>query len=417
MTRRHLVFFFAVILCCVEARARLHTVTILHFSDYHSHAAALPRAVGYLRQAKKSGALIFSGGDMINKGSPAWSDKYQCAEWPWLNGIVDAMAMGNHDMDYGRAAFDECRARLRYPILSANTEGMQKTAVLSANGVRVGVFAVAGSDFSTLVKVEGFTFRDPVAAAREAVRDLREREHVDTVVMIGHEHINDDFALARAVPGIDVIFGTHSHLKRELAQIDGTRTWFISPSQYLEYISRVELTIDISECGASAPLSERCSRTALRSVAGRLVPVDAHLPVDKTIARRVAQMQRDLERDPQYAPLFKPIAKLARPLSVEELGKRTLEIMRDAAHADLAVSTASSVRQPLPSGVVTLEDLRNAMPYDNEIVVVEMTSEELQKLFDASAPEEPLLYELRTTNHERYRVAVTDYLANVVRGS
>jgi 5'-nucleotidase len=382
----------------VEARARLHTVTILHFSDYHSHAAALPRAIGYLRHEKQRGAIIFSGGDMINKGSPAWSDKYQCAEWPWLNGLVSAMALGNHDMDYGRAAFHQCRAKLRYPILSANTEGMQKTAVVTGGGVRVGVFAVAGSDFSSLVKVDGFTFGDPVAAAREAVRNLREREGVDAVVMIGHEHINDDYALARAVPGIDVIFGTHSHLKRDLTRIDGTSTWFISPGQYLEAISRVTLTIDGGK---------------VRRVEGGLVPVDKRMPVDKTVAAKVAAMQRELEHDPQYGPLFQPIATLAKPMSADELGKRAVEVMRDAAHADAAVSTASSFRQPLPAGVVTLEDLRNGMPYDNEIVVVEMTQQELQRLLDASAPEEPLVYERPTTNHERLHVAVTDYLATV----
>jgi 5'-nucleotidase len=270
--------------------------------------------------------------------------------------------------------------------------------VVRARGVRVGVFAVAGSDFPSLVKVDGFAFGDPVAAARHAVRELREREHVDAVVMIGHEHINDDFALARAVPGIDVIFGTHSHLKRELTKIDGTRTWFISPGQYLEAISRVELTIDDGK---------------VMRVEGRLVPVNDRLPIDKTVAKRVAAMQRELERDPQYAPLFKPIAKLAQPMSVEQLAQRTVQIMRDAAHADAAVSTASSFRQPLPAGVVTLEELRNAMPYDNEIVVVEMTQQELQELLDASAPEEPLVYELQTTNHERLHIAVTDYLATV----
>jgi 5'-nucleotidase len=398
VTRRRFGFFFFVFLFCVEAQARLHTVTILHFSDYHSHAAALPRAIAYLRREKSRGALIFSGGDMINKGSPAWSDKYQCAEWPWLNGIVDAMALGNHDMDYGRAAFDRCRARLRYPILSANTEGMQKTAVLKADGVRIGVFAVAGPDFLALVKTPGFVFGDRMAAAREAVRELRERERVDAVVMIGHEHLDDDYVLARAVPGIDVIFGTHSHLERELTKISGTNTWFISPSQYLTYISRIELTID----------GGRVTR-----VEGRLVPVDEHLPLDRSAARKIARMQRALEGDPRYAALFRPIATLARPMSVDELARRTLEVMRKAAHADLAVSTVSTFREPLPGGVVTLEALRNAMPYDNEIVVVEMSGEELQRLFDASSEQEPLIGERPTANRERYRVAVTDYLADV----
>jgi 5'-nucleotidase len=234
------------------------------------------------------------------------------------------------------------------------------------------------------------------------VRELRERDHADVVVMIGHEHLDDDFALARAVPGIDVIFGTHTHLKRELTRIDGTNTWFISPFQYLEYISRVELTVDGGK---------------VTRVSGKLVRVDESLPADKAVARRVAAMQRALERDPQYAPLFRPIAKLAQPMTVEQLAQRAVEIMRNAAHADVAVSTASSFRQPLPAGVVTLEDLRNAMPYDNEIVVVEMSGEQLQNLLDASAAEEPLvatpLGQRPTANGQRYRVAVTDYLANV----
>ena len=109
-----LLFFF-----CSSTYARTTRITLLHFSDYHSHAlpfysegreaqGGIARALAYLRAEKRRGALVFSGGDMINKGSPAWSDKYQCAEWPWFNGIIDAMALGNHDPDYGIAAFQRC---------------------------------------------------------------------------------------------------------------------------------------------------------------------------------------------------------------------------------------------------------------------------------------------------------------------
>ena len=58
---------------------------------------------------------------LTNNGIFAWSDKYQCVEWPWLNGIVDAMAFGNHDPDYGLEVFTKCRDAVHYPILSANT--------------------------------------------------------------------------------------------------------------------------------------------------------------------------------------------------------------------------------------------------------------------------------------------------------
>jgi 5'-nucleotidase/UDP-sugar diphosphatase len=377
-------------------------VTLLHTSDYHSHAlpfyteegerGGIARAIAYLRAEKRKGALVFSGGDTVNKGAPAWSDKFGCAEWPWLNEIVDAMAFGNHDADYGLEAFHRCRDAIRYPILSANTSGFRRYAVFETRGVRIGVFAVAGGDFPELVKVPGLSFGRPIDAAREVVRELRENERVDAVVMIGHQHTAADYELAWAVPGIDVIFGTHSHLRRGLTRIDGTRTWFISPWQYLGYISRVELTVE---------------NRRVTKVEGRLVPVDARMRENRAIARRVAGMQKELEADPRYRELFVPIGHSPHPLTVEALAQRTLSAMKAAANADVAISTRSSFRRPLPAGTLTLELLRGALPYDNEIVVCAMTGAQLQPLID-----EETFVSGPVSADQHYRVATTDYLAN-----
>jgi 5'-nucleotidase len=409
--------FLSLLFVCAAAQARTTHVTLLHFSDYHSHAlpflsegregqGGIARAIGYLRAQKQHGALVFSGGDMMNKGSPAWSDKYRCAEWPWFNGVIDAMAFGNHDPDYGIGELEGCLQTIRYPVLSANTNGFRGTRIFVVHGIRVGVFAVAGSDFKTLVKEPVFHFGDPVAAARDAVRELREKR-ADVVVMIGHEHLDDDFALARAVPGIDLIFGSHSHLKRALTRILGTPTWFISPFQYLTYISRVVLTFEDHK---------------LTGVTGKLIPVDARMPADATIARRVVAMQRELEQDPNYAPLFATIGTLSSSLPVDALAQRTVDIVREAAHADVALSTASSFRQDLPHGGVTLEALRAAMPYDNEILVYTLRGDAVKKLLAYGKSRQgsdsfAIVAAPKTIDPSRmYRVATTDYLARTAPG-
>ncbi|HEX2120980.1 MAG TPA: metallophosphoesterase [Thermoanaerobaculia bacterium] len=401
---RRLVF----LLLAASAAGAETNVTLLHFSDYHSHAlpfyteegerGGIARAVAYLKREKRRGALVFSGGDTVNKGAPAWSDKYGCAEWPWWNGVVDAMAFGNHDADYGRTAFDQCRKAVRYPILSANTPGFERYEVFVVNGIRIGVFAVAGSDFPSLVQAEGLTFTDPLAAAREVVQQLREKERVQAVVMIGHQHLEADYDLARAVPGIDLIFGSHSHVKRALTRIDGTRTWFISPWQYLGYVSRVQLTF---------------AGGRLTKAIGDLVPIDAHMPEEPAIARRVQTMQAALERDPVYRELFVPIGTLAAPLSVETLAQRTLEIMRTVAGADVVLSTKSSFRRALPAGTLTMELLRAALPYDNEIVVCAMTGGQLQRVLGAAAAESFVSGADSIDPARTYRVATTDYVAFV----
>ncbi len=391
------------------------TITLLHVSDYHSHAlpfysegstmGGIARAIGFMERHKQKGALVFNGGDMMNKGAPAWSDKYHCAEWPWLNGVVDAMALGNHDADYGNEEFERCRALVRYPILSANTAGFERYLLFERKGIRIGVFAVAGVDFPHLITNAKFTFTDPVAAARDVVKTLREREHADAVVMIGHERAEDDYRLAASVPGIDLIFGSHAHLKRDLTMIPGTHTWFISPYQYATYVSVVEMTFD---------------HRRLIGVTGRLVPMDGSIAPDGRIAARVGVMQRDLENDPAYRGLFMPVAKLAAPMNVDALARFTVATMREITAADVALSTASSFRQSLPSGLLDRETLRAALPYDNEIVVAKLTGEQLKAVLKLAATPDPA-NEARSFStplppvdpSRSYAVAVTDYMARV----
>jgi 5'-nucleotidase len=379
------------------------TVTLLNFSDYHSHAvpfysegeegtAGIARAIAYLKPfAGDPNALIFNGGDTMNLGSPAWSDKYQCAEWPWFNGIVDAMALGNHDADYGPDVFAKCRAGVTYPILSANTldasgqplfqSGGKSYLVFDVNGVKIGVFALAGPDFDRLIKpalrpASGATFADWAQSARQIVQALREQEHANAVVLIGHALYEDDIALAQAVPGIDLIFGTHSHREEGLTRIPGTDTVIISPFQYLTYVSKVELTF------AGGKLS---------GVKGDLVRMSNKLPQDPEIAQKVTQMQADLQTDPQYAPLFQPIGEAAVALSTEGqvtgesvFGNFAMDIARAAGGAHAAFSTSSTFREPVGSGTILEEELRAAIPYKNKLLVYSLSGAQIQKVLDFS---------------------------------
>ncbi|HEU5090323.1 MAG TPA: metallophosphoesterase, partial [Roseiflexaceae bacterium] len=330
------------------------TVTLLHFSDYHAHAvpfysegqadsAGIARLIAFLQPyANDPNSLIFNGGDTMNLGAPAWSDKFHCAEWPWFNGIVDAMAFGNHDSDYGPQEFAACASSIDYPILSANTldasgqplfqHDGKVYKVFQAGDVKIGVFALAGADFERLIRPElrpaaGATFADRATVARQVVAALREQEHVNAVVLIGHALREDDIALAQAVPGIDIVLGTHSHRKEDLFKIPGTNTWMISPFQYATYVSK--LTLEFSD-------------GALSSVGGGLVRMDHGLQPEPRIVRMVDAMQAELQADPKYAALFQPIGSAQVELSTAGqftgeavLGNFVLDIARDAVQSQM----------------------------------------------------------------------------------
>src|SRR5215213_10604600 len=131
----------------LAAQSKTTTINIVHFSDYHSHAvpfysegapnqAGIARGIAYLKAQRKAdpNTLILSGGDTMNRASPTWSDEYMCAEWPWFNGLVNAMALGNHEFDYGQDAFKKCQASIQYPILSANYLGADGKPVFTVDG-------------------------------------------------------------------------------------------------------------------------------------------------------------------------------------------------------------------------------------------------------------------------------------------
>ena len=244
------------------------SIVLLHTSDYHSHArphyadgeygvGGLARVIQYLRDEKAANpnTVILGGGDTMNLGTPAWSDKYQCAEWPLFNGLQDAMAFGNHEADYG---WDALRAvprqrhlpdperRLRRRDQRADPPALDRPRAGrdQARGLRAGRQRLREARSSRPIgrRAHGSSMAEKVAPA--IILHLRQVEKVDAVVSIGHRFYEEDVKLAQDVPGIDVILGTHSHRKEDLKQIPGTNTWIISPFQYLEYVSRVELTFE-----------------------------------------------------------------------------------------------------------------------------------------------------------------------------
>jgi 5'-nucleotidase len=445
-------------------------LTLLHFSDYHAHAVpffsehqrdqgGIARALGYIKQVKATApnVLVLSGGDMWNSGTPAWSDRYasDCSEWTWLGEHLTAMAFGNHDVDYGWDVFASCARRAGFPVLSGNlvdgadklllSDGGKPYVVRQLGGIKVGLFALSGPDFPSLVKPTnlppGARFTDGIAAAQRIVRALRETEQVNVVVFFGHQSREADFAMARAVPGIDVILGSHSHYKGALQAIEGTSTYFISPFQYLNYLSQVELVL-------------RGGR--LVNVSGRLVRMDPTLAADPDVAARVARMQRDLEADPRYADRFQVIGAAAVELALDGidrgesvLGSFAMDIARTAARAHLMLSTASSFRASIPPGPIRLEDYLTALPYKNRLLTVQLSGAQVQALLDLAAenygsdgfgvtsgarytiaggratdialarPSDPTAsppqYEALEPAR-RYTVATTDYLANVAAG-
>ena len=375
-------------------------ITVLSMADYHSHAvpfysegrhdqAGIARVVAYLQEARKRPhTFVVSGGDTMNPGTPTWSDEYHCIEWAWLNGLVDVMAVGNHDLDYGPDEFLRCAGTADYPLISSNLVGSDGTPLLKpegkpyvireVQGVRIGFFALGGPDFPVLIRANlmpaGSSWKEPLAEAKATVQMLREVEKVHAVVFIGHQHRQDDEAMAKAVPGIDLILGSHSHNKSELIQIPNTSTWFISPYQYGAYLGQVRL---------------RFRAGTLQQVSGELVKLDETQPQAAETKAQVDELQRQLvaKRPERFEVLGRAQVELSDAnLNSGEtvLGNWATEVLRKAAAAHVFFSTSSSFRAGIPPGDITVETFYTAIPYKNEVFTADVTGEQLKAWVELS---------------------------------
>lgn len=377
------------------------TVRLVHFADYHAHAvpfyaegepgtAGVARLIAYLREARP-GAVVTNGGDMLNSGSPAWSDRYQGQEWSWFNGLVDVMALGNHDTDYGPEVFARCRASLDHPILCANLVGAADRPVLThrqrpylvheVDGIRLGLLAAAGPDIDGLVSeamrpIPGSRLLDRTAVVERLVAQMRSEERVDAVVLVGHALHEDDVALARQVPGIDVVLGTHSHRRQDLTTIAGSEAVTVSPFQYGTYVADLRLQF---------------RGGALVEVDGGLVRMSADRPEAPDIAASVAHLQTELAQDPDYEYLFEEIGHATATISQEgqddgesQLGNLVADVIREACDSDVSLVGASAIREPIAPGTVRVGDVLSALPYPNQIYVYRLSGHRLQELLDVS---------------------------------
>lgn len=260
--------------------------SILHTNDLHSalipHSPAvdfrpgrdnpaiggvarLATAVEDIRENKQAAGepvLLLDAGDFLGGSAFAWlalrSHSPELAIMQRMG--YDAVAIGNHEYDYGPNVLAQYLLRAGYPeahrttlVLASNTEAPEdhplaarslyrNTGVFDlSNGLKVGVFGLMGESATLLIADSGDVhFGDPREAARRAIAELQE-EGADFIVAITHSDLDEDIRLAREVEGIDVIVGGHCHTTLHRPAREGS-TIIVKAGNLGEYLGQLELS-------------------------------------------------------------------------------------------------------------------------------------------------------------------------------
>jgi 5'-nucleotidase / UDP-sugar diphosphatase len=231
--------------------------------------ARLATAVKEIRQQKAIGGepvLLLSAGDYIGGSPYSWLILEGYALELELKQIIgyDAVTIGNHEYDYGPDILADYYLKAGYPaaheqtmILASNTLAppdhplaardlyRESRLMTLENGLKVGLFALIGEQaISYTTANDPVQFADQHETAARLVEELREAG-AHLIIAITHAREEEDVELARAVPGIDVIVGGHSHTALFEPIIEG-KTVILQTGSLLQNLGRLELAFNPS---------------------------------------------------------------------------------------------------------------------------------------------------------------------------
>jgi 2',3'-cyclic-nucleotide 2'-phosphodiesterase/3'-nucleotidase len=410
------------VLTVAHSRTADHAwITILSTTDLHGNILPVdyytlrpdPRGLAkvatlarQIRKENPSGTLLIDSGDTI-QGTPLEYlharnngplDPIMLA----MNALgVEAMAVGNHEYNYGLTVLEKARGEAHFPWLSANTYNRgtpnthyQPYIVKEIEGVRVGVLGLTTPDIPSWEDKKnyaGIEFHDPLAEAKKWVPILRTSERADVVAIAMHMGLEEDLpagqalpqlpnenealVIARQVPGVDLILMGHTH--REVPSLVVNGVLLTQASFWGHDLARADITLD-KDAGQRWKISARQART---------IPVLASTPIDPEIAKLAEPYDREarswLERviGDSDAELTLEDA-LFRDSALLDLVQR---VQLDAGQADVSMAAVFNRRARLPKGDVRVRDIAGVYVYDNTLAVLEVTGEQLKGALEHSA--------------------------------
>ncbi len=390
------------LLICAGAAWAAQPFTILFFNDFHAHlepfevpgvegeVGGLARLAGLADEVRAENdaadvpTFLLIAGDVL-QGTP-YSTVYRGeAEFSCLNEMaVSAMCLGNHEFDYGQDNLRHLIALANFPIISAN---VTVTGTAGDGAFTDGVAWLAAGDEKILViglatpetpittaprNVFGLDFADPAATAKAVIAEYG--GEADVIVALTHLGFENDLALARAVPALDIVVGGHTHTEVDKPAVVG-KALVCSAYEYGIYLGRMDL--EIGDDGG------------VKMTGYKLMPVTAAAPDDEAVTAVLSRYKMALSEklDDVVGSVDTVLSGKSVCEAETNFGDFVADVVREATGAAVALVNGGGVRADLGPGEITLGDVLTALPFGNEVVVLDVPGATLREALELCARE------------------------------
>jgi 2',3'-cyclic-nucleotide 2'-phosphodiesterase/3'-nucleotidase len=306
----------------------------------------------------------------------------------------DAMAVGNHEFNYGRKNFEAARKDAKFPWLSANAVGwpaVQPYVIKTIAGVRVAVIGVTTPTVPAWEKEEnyrGLRFTDPAQGVASVIRSIG--SNADVFLVIAHTGLdrdpktgnlyNQDLAGENAayqiakVTGVDAVFFGHTH--SELPEYRAGDVLMVQPRNW--GMSLGEMDFEMQHVDGRWKIAKKSSR---------VIPVTDATGTDPAILAIAKPYHEAAE---EY--LAKAVADAPKELSAA-LGRVEDTALIDAIQetqlaetgADVSFASAFNLGVRVPQGRATVRQIAALYPYENTLYTIEGTGKMVRAALENSA--------------------------------
>lgn len=358
--------------------------------------AEITTLIESLRESEPN-VFLFDSGDIFT-GALAKLTHGRLAFELMITMGYDAMAIGNHEFEYGHEIFEWQKNRAPFPVLGANffyknTDHpySQAHAIIERDGVRIGVIGIMGQDAATAIipsYIAPLDVRDPAEAVRKSVAELRDQ--VDLIVLLTHQgktapmqtdaetdprlqrDIDVDIALAGAVEGIDILLAGHADAGTPEAIVHPeTGTLIMQTYGQATHLGYLQLSLD-AQTGT------------ITKYDGKLIPVEASkLNPDPRILAKLKQY-RDAHAEIMVKVGSTEAPMIRRYIEESDIGNLFADIFVDATGADIGFVHGGSLRKDLPEGDIRLVDILDSYPFVDDVIVKEMSGSQIRRALEQS---------------------------------
>ena len=345
-------------------------VNILTVNDMHASIDQFPKFAAMVDslRAVYPDLLVFSAGDN-RTGNPV-NDQYDPVNYPMITLMnatgFDLSAVGNHEWDGNVVNLQKDIERADFPFLCANVFipdtvnlDIKPFEIVENQGIKLAVVGmievrndgIPGAHPNNLKKV---SFK-PASIVLQDYKYLKNQSNA--IILLSHCGLEDDMELAQVNPWLDVIIGGHTHTLIEHPST--TNGVLVTQSgSHLRYATLVKMKFKD----------------------GKLVDKSAIVLNVNKVRKEKPEIRMLLDEFNDAPSLNEAISTaLTRFENPEEIGCMMTDAFCEISGADFAFQNTGGVRvQYLKKGPITVKDVYSIDPFNNEVIVYQMTGAQVK---------------------------------------